>query len=494
MDGKTRQLSPLLRDMFLGLSMLVLLSGIIIYQHQTLKDVTQTWEKYEHKTKLPSSEVLKMMTLGYDNVYADWLWLQSIQAFGMGWITDDGSTEPIYQYFDTLTDIDPHFISAYRFANLIIGDNRLDWELGQEILKKGVYKNPNNYDIPYLGLYNAVWSRSDPMEARWFASRLKRIPETPKFMIRLEEYIERKSGRFEIAYEYNIRYYLEYEAAGNDVEQDIINNRLKVLFDQWYRKEIKNAIDCFREKFDDHPLDMEELIASPCRPDFKAPTVQSFLAAIDRFDLEIASLSPNDSIPEELVAKIKDLSMIRLVGLPPEPNGSWYMIHSPTRYAFLQGKYSDVSEYKYVITALDLIPQLNGVAIGAQKFIMTYYTENGELPDDSQMLRFYGRDALGGHFVYQREAEESPVYGVFYSTSGRRFNEKKEPRMGISGLGPFPFKIEPQLSDNPIDKEWGIENGFILDDGTEVWQSIFDATTTEEIDLEVSTPSQEDQE
>ena len=97
-----------------------------------------------------------------------------IQAFGSGWQTEDGTQKPVFQYFDTLTDVDPHFISAYRFANLIIGDQRGDYVLGQEILRKGVYKNPMNYDLPYLGVYNAVWTEGKPEDARWFEAT---IPE-----------------------------------------------------------------------------------------------------------------------------------------------------------------------------------------------------------------------------------------------------------------------------------------------------------------------------
>ena len=99
------------------------------------------------------------------------------------------------------------------------------------------------------------------------------------------------------------------------------------------------------------------------------------------------------------------------------------------------------------------------------------------MPTDEEIKHFLGRDPLGGHFVYQREAEESPIYGVYFSTAGRRISEKKEPRIGISGRGPWPFSIAPRLQDNPEDKKWGIEHGYILPDGTELWETAEEKAT-----------------
>ncbi len=71
---------------------------------------------------------------------------------------------------------------------------------------------------------------------------------------------------------------------------------------------------------------------------------------------------------------------------------------------------------------------------------------------------------------------ESPVLGVVYSTATRRImaaeQEEKpwmEPRMGIYGPGPFPFRILPELKDHPLDYAWGLANGYINPDGSEKW-------------------------
>lgn len=466
-------LKPWQRDIILGVVALCLLGVAVLYQFNHLKGVKQEWERFEQKTVLPDPAVIKLATLGYDNIYADWLWLQSIQAFGMGWITEDLSTEPIYNYFWTLSEIDPQFISAYRFGNLIIADNRQDWELGQQLLKDGVHKNPNNYDLPYLGLYNAIWQKDDPNEARWFSYRLNKIDEAPNFIKRLGEYIERKSGRYDVAFEYNVRYYLEYLAAGNDYERSIIQNRLRSLLSDWYQRELKGAVDRYVEKTGEHPEHMEDLLGKDVRADFVAPTITSFVDAINAHSTEIDQLKAGAPIPEDLVASIVEESRERIVGLPPEPHGTWYLIHRPTRYYFVNEARLTGNEEKmpYIVAAYDLIDMINQQSIAAQQRIMTFVNENDRRPEPEDIQGFLGRDPLGGHYVYQPEAEESPKYGVYYSTAGRRIQDGREPRLGIAGPGPFPFSIEPQLKDHPVDRQWALEKGYLLEDGTELWQS-----------------------
>lgn len=476
----------LIRDLLLGGFILVLLVIAVSYQNRRLKGAKQVWAKFEQKTKLPPSDILKIVTLGYDNIYADWLWLKSIQAFGMGWITEDGTTEPIYQYFDTLTDIDPHFISAYRFANMIIGDNRQDWERAADILRKGIYKNPNDYQLPYLGLYDAIWQSNNNTDARWFAHMLQRT-DAPNFMKRLQEYIERREGRFEVAYEYNVRYLLEYKSQGNDVESDIIVKRMQNLLDSWYRREMLSSIILYVDEHDKHPSQYEELLDPAIRPDFEAPTMSGFMNAIDSHGLEI-SQTRADEVSEELVAAIIDESKSRIVGLPPEPFGTWYFIHGPTRH--VKGFFAENGEVHYLVAARQLLEMTNARAIMAQTFILDYYKEHQEKPTQAILWNqgLLGRDPLGGHYVYDPDAEESPKYGVFYSTAARRISEGTAMRLGLKGPGPFPTTIEPRLSDYPVDRVWGIANGFIQPDGEELWSSPMHEPPSQENDEEVPGP------
>lgn len=475
MMHRSRRLRGAIRrsELVLGTLIAAMLAFAVVVQSTRFDGVDFKYNLYRQRLKLPPVDVIRFATLGYDNVYSDWLWLQSIQAFGSGWITEDGTTGPIFNYFDVLTDVDPGFISAYRFANLIIADNRRDFVLGTEILRKGVHKNPMDFNIPYLGIYNGIWQYDGDNDARWFAIRLDRIPNAPGFMRRLAEYIERKAGRLEVAYEFNVRYYLEYLLKNNQIEREIVVRRVQDLLDRWYRRELSLAIGRYYEANGDHPSELEDVITPEYLPPFDAPTPERFLAATEQITGYLQTLSPDRPIPEEAVAAFIRLSTERIVGLPPEPMGTWYLIFGGA-VEYLRatgGKLAPgTDDVSYLRSAKELIESINQTVAQAQMFIMDYYrTNNGALPTDAELGRFQGRDPLGGHYVYQRVAPESPVYGVFYSTATRRIIDGKEPRMGIRGPGPFPGRLQPRLSEHEVDRQWAIENGYMDQEGNEVW-------------------------
>ncbi len=470
-------------EICLGTLVIILLSLAVLYQNRRLSNVDQVWERYRQKIKLPPSEVLKFVTLGYDQIYADWLWLQSIQQYGKGWITENNSTEPIFEYFDVLTDIDPQFVSAYRFGNLIIGDNRLDWENGQGLLRKGVYKNPDNYDIPYLGLYNAIWQTDDRIDAKWFAYQLRRNPNAPHFMKRLEEYIERKSGRYDAAFEINMRYLLEYLATGNEVEESIVRKRMRVSLDDWYRNELDDAAQRYIDLYGDHPMRMEDILTPDLRPDFRAPVPSLIQRSLDQYEVEISQIHGKE-VPRALVDQVVEASYANVVGLPPEPlYQTWYFIHDGIRNDYVlnpQGFGRDPKHLPYIIAAGEMIKRINEHMVQFQRFVMEFKEENGRLPNDSEVDEYIIRDPLGGHFVYDRTDPVSPVYGTFQSTAARRIDQNREPRMGWSGPGPFPLPLQPSLKEHEVDLVWGIENGYIKEDGTEIWTVTKDTVNPED--------------
>lgn len=458
----------------MGLAVMGLLALVVGYQLNFFRDISRNYDVYRQRIKLPPSEALRFLTLGYDNVYANYLWLQSIQNFGQGWVTENLSTEPIYQYFDTMSDVDPHFIAPYRFANLIIGDNRLDWTRGQDILRKGIFKNPENFDLPYLGLYNAIWQYDNQTDARWFAHFLNRNPSAPGFMRRLKEFIERRAGRFDAALDYNVRYMVEYRARKNPIEAAIIERRLGVMLDEWYRAELSNAARRYHARYGFHPWTMEDILAPDIRADFVAPTPEGITFAFEAAQFDIEAINPNREIPQDLVDGIIQLASERHVGLPPEPNGFWYYISPQQRQEVIRRhgirSVGEVNQpLSYIISARQATEGINGFLAGAQGLIQQHVRVQGEKPGPAEILPLIGRDTLGGHFGYNRDAPESPQYGVFYSTGTFPQVLGMEPRMGLRGPGPFPFPILPKLRHSPQSLLWGLAFGYILPDGREVW-------------------------
>ena len=90
----------------------------VFYQHKGIKAVLQNPPFYETwQLAGRSGAAMRIAALRYDLVAADFLWLRSIQSFGGRGMTNR-DWRPMYNMFDTITELDPYFADAYTFGNL----------------------------------------------------------------------------------------------------------------------------------------------------------------------------------------------------------------------------------------------------------------------------------------------------------------------------------------------------------------------------------------
>lgn len=117
----------------------------------------------------PLPEVVKLLTLGYTNLAADWFWIETIQYYEN---CSDHKRFPkdLYTMADFITDLDPHYCLAYFYASLSLIQNV--GERGQIIalLEKGSREDacPDYWRNPFLlGYYYAFELREYKNAAPW---------------------------------------------------------------------------------------------------------------------------------------------------------------------------------------------------------------------------------------------------------------------------------------------------------------------------------------
>jgi len=102
----------------------------------------------------PSGTLLGPATCGYQNVVADALWFRAIQYYGEHRKTDLVFDKAAH-VFRVLTDLDPHFVGAYRFGALVVIEDAGDREAGLEILRKGMRWNQGRWELAFdLGFHH----------------------------------------------------------------------------------------------------------------------------------------------------------------------------------------------------------------------------------------------------------------------------------------------------------------------------------------------------
>src|SRR5690606_36447186 len=128
---------------------------------------------------------------------------------------------------------------------------------------------------------------------------------------------------------------------------------------------------------------MEDLLNPRYLEPYRGPTINSFVNALVRYEDEIDRLSPDESIPEDLVDKVVEASQVNIVGLPPEPYGTWYFIATPARDMYVGMEDFHISKYEqvpYIWSGREAVDRTNQVAMSAQREILRYYEENEEKP------------------------------------------------------------------------------------------------------------------
>lgn len=132
-------------------------------------------------TFFPSGRFLREASLGHRHLAADLGWLAAIQYYGKHRRGD--RRYPLAPHlFTVITEVDPHFESAYFFASLILTE--AGFRRGAEaLLKRGCERNPSSWRLRFeLGFFHFVITRSYDLAASAFqaAAELPGAPEYPR--------------------------------------------------------------------------------------------------------------------------------------------------------------------------------------------------------------------------------------------------------------------------------------------------------------------------
>ena len=130
---------------------------------------------------LPSGKSLKMMALGYNQLVSSLLWLKIINVAGTRGLSPAGY-EWLYQALDRVTTLDPQYEYAYQFAaiNLTILGNQP--EKSNQLLYKGLKKNPQTWYIPFYIGFTDYYYLGNYQSAAENMARAASISGRPEFV------------------------------------------------------------------------------------------------------------------------------------------------------------------------------------------------------------------------------------------------------------------------------------------------------------------------
>lgn len=373
--------------------LLVLLCPVLMIQTRYLKSIRKS-PPYRDSVYLPSGKVVKPLALGFDMALADLLWLRSIQAFG-GHFFGDKAFKSIFNLFDVITDLDPYFIEAYTFGNLVMGDESGDQESALRLLDKGIQKMPKEYRLPYEALYVCNWQLKDKNRAKRYAVLALKTDNCPDFVKRILYTLEIETGRYTIAYEKFLSQYLESYTAQKDLVFNINKSKIIEVVDEWQLSIMLKAAKEFKEKNNRDIESLEELEQSGLLPEYTVPDVKIAFALADEY------YSQGKKLPN-MMNDILTKSMITSNRIPKAP------YEDSDKYIVVSELSSDSEKFIMSVHAMKELVKDTFLTQFRYK-INEYYQNNNKYPPT--MDDIYGepiklREPFGGKWLYNPETGE----------------------------------------------------------------------------------------
>lgn len=371
-------------------------------------------EKFRDWLYLPSSAYVQWTTLGYDQIAADALWLRSIQSFGATYANKE-TLPQLSAYFDVITDLDPHFLAVYRFANLVIGEEGGDFEKGLAILEKGMTKNPDKYLPAHDAAFFTYWTMQDADLAKYYTLRALKTPDCPEFVRGWLSFFDKEMGRYMVAYQNYFTDYARYHNAGDKVLSRIRYLNLRRALDEWYLAEIRKAALDFEAKNGRAPT-IPELESSGAFLELELPDWAALSQLIKSVEESGEKYPESETELQSIASKFLRKGWTRL-HCPASDNRHFpgYMIW-PGQRPFLTttGIEEPHENPYYVMSEIDVADQLVTLIQSVIATAENYRVANGHFPPDKSFLppdSLVFAEPWGGDWTYV------PETGRFYPST-----------------------------------------------------------------------------
>ncbi|MCK4549613.1 MAG: hypothetical protein KAU49_05570 [Candidatus Krumholzibacteria bacterium] len=117
---------------------------------------------------LPSSEFMKMASLGYRDLAADLYWFRAVQYYG-GYRLSQNDIHLFNHLAEMITDLDPHFIGAYKLSALVITEDLGNFAAAKNLMEKGLRHNPDDYWLTFeMGFLHFLEGRDYRESEKYF--------------------------------------------------------------------------------------------------------------------------------------------------------------------------------------------------------------------------------------------------------------------------------------------------------------------------------------
>ena len=201
--------------------------------------------EYSSRPTLVAPKNLRFLTLGYNQVIGDLLWLRTIQDFDFCETKPPGVSDPrefkckkgwVFQMIDGVTEVDPRFRAPHLSGALMLSVVVNDIEGASRIFDKATVRFPNDWQILMNGAYHSMQEEHDLVKA---SRRLHEaaLNGAPKWTYSLVARLQQRTGQLEFA-----KATLEAASASTDDQRhrELFERRLKEVVAEIAKQQAKD--------------------------------------------------------------------------------------------------------------------------------------------------------------------------------------------------------------------------------------------------------------
>jgi tetratricopeptide (TPR) repeat protein len=206
---------------------------------------------------LPSGRYLRTVALGFDGLFADVLYLWSIQYYSNYAIADRYDyLEHIYK--DVITELDPRYLDPYLVGALIMTAEARQPEMALRLLDKGIARNPDSWILSFEAGFLCYNDLKDYGRAGQYFEKAMAVPGAPPLIRRFDAEMSRRAGDLRVS----LREWTEIRDGSQDVYVRTVSwNHIHDLSVQIDLQDLQAAKAAFQAKAGRAPYSLAEIQA-----------------------------------------------------------------------------------------------------------------------------------------------------------------------------------------------------------------------------------------
>lgn len=243
------------RQTTLVTTVLVLIVGLHFVQLQLDQQKAAT-PKLQRFMYLPHGQYLRVAALGYEQVMADLLWIQTIQAMGERTVSEEAG-HWIYHALEVITDLDPAFVHVYEAGGIALATLVTHIDESNRILEKGMRYNPTVWQLPFYLGFNYYFEFHDDQKAADYIARASRLPGAPAYLAPLAARLYVSARDPQDAVDFLAQVYVQ---TTDENIKKILEQRLKELVVERDLQLLEETIGRYRTLYRRAPQRLDDLV------------------------------------------------------------------------------------------------------------------------------------------------------------------------------------------------------------------------------------------